>query len=239
MIKHMKRYLVVGLGNPGKKYEMTRHNAGFLVVEYLAEQLGVRIDKIKFKALIGEYTTESGAKIILMKPQTFMNLSGEAVSAAMHYYDIPPRNLLVIYDDIDIDTGQLRVRKKGSAGTHNGMRNILYHLETEDFPRLRIGVGPKRGELVDYVLTNFSKADTEKLRDVVEKATSAIKMYLDAGIDKAMNAFNAKPAKEPKESKPPKEPKAAQENADPADGAKSTDSGDIQATHNQHKTNNA
>ena len=133
-------YVIVGLGNPGKKYENTRHNMGFLAVDVLAEKYDIKVNKIKFKSLVGEGRI-AGEKVVLAKPQTYMNLSGEAVREIVDFYKIEPQQLIVIYDDIDIDTGAIRIRKKGSAGTHNGMRNILYQIRTEDFPRIRVGIG--------------------------------------------------------------------------------------------------
>ncbi len=184
-------HLVVGLGNPGKKYELTRHNAGFLAVDMLAARLGVKIEKIKFGSLIGEAAFEE-SKLILMKPQTFMNLSGEAVRSAVEYYKIPVENVVVVYDDIDISVGSLRVRAKGSAGTHNGMRNILYHLETENFPRVRIGIGgDKHGaELYEYVLARFAKDEEQPLYDSLKRAADAVLCIVRSGVDAAMNQYN-------------------------------------------------
>ena len=151
-------YIIAGLGNPGKKYENTRHNMGFLAVDLLAEKYDIRIDKIKFKALVGEGRI-AGQKVLLVKPQTFMNLSGQSIVEIMNFYKEDVENLIVIYDDIDIPTGTIRIRKKGSAGTHNGMRNIVYLLGDDGFPRIRVGIGAtdgKQRDLINYVIGGVS-----------------------------------------------------------------------------------
>ena len=148
-------YIIAGLGNPGKKYENTRHNMGFTAIDLLAEKFGIKVNKLRFKALTGEGRI-AGQKVLLIKPQTYMNLSGESVRMALDYYKEPPENLIVIYDDIDIPTGSIRIRKKGSAGTHNGMKSIIYDLQFDDFPRLRIGIGTDRKEdMIHFVLFNY------------------------------------------------------------------------------------
>ncbi|MDO4754074.1 MAG: aminoacyl-tRNA hydrolase [Bacillota bacterium] len=194
-------FLIVGLGNPGKRFDLTRHNAGFLALDLLAERLGTKINKIKFQSLIGE-AQFGGEKLVLMKPQTFMNLSGEAVRAAAEYYKIPSEHIIVIYDDIDIAFGSLRLRPKGSAGTHNGMRNILYQLETEHFPRVRIGIkGDRRGaELHEYVLSRFAKEDERTLKEVLKCAADAALAIVEEGVDSAMNRFNHAPSSDDKRS---------------------------------------
>lgn len=185
-------YLIVGLGNPGKKYELTRHNIGFEAVDLLARQLSVDINKTKFKALIGEGRIGS-EKVILAKPQTFMNLSGESVQAMMAFYGIGPENLIVIYDDIDTEPGKIRIRKKGSAGTHNGMRSIIGLIKRDDFPRVRIGIGKQQhGDLADYVLGRFSKDEIPVMGEALDKAKDSVLMMIEKNIDDAMNAFNAK-----------------------------------------------
>ncbi len=182
--------LIVGLGNPGKKYELTRHNAGFVVLDYYAKQVNVPISKVKFKSYYNEVTI-AGEKVILMKPQTYMNLSGEAVASAVKYYNLEMSDVLVIYDDIDIDFGKLRIRKQGSAGTHNGMRSIIYQLKSDDFARIRVGIGRDGGqELHDYVLRRFPKDDWDQLREVVARAGDAIDAFIRDGIDAAMNRYN-------------------------------------------------
>lgn len=185
-------YLIVGLGNPGKKYDLTRHNIGFEAVELLASHLGVSINKTKFRALIGEGRIGT-EKVVLAKPQTFMNLSGEAVQAMMKFYDVAPDHLIVIYDDIDTVPGKIRIRKKGSAGTHNGMRSIIGMIKTEEFPRVRIGIGKQvHGDLADYVLGRFSKEEIPVMGQSIEWARDSILMMIEKNVDDAMNLFNAK-----------------------------------------------
>lgn len=183
-------YLIVGLGNPGKKFDGTRHNVGFQAIDYLAKKEGIKVNKLKFKSLIGEGRIGRN-KVILMKPQTFMNVSGEAVIAAMNYYGIEVEKLIVIYDDIDTAAGKLRIRVKGSAGSHNGMRSIISLIEVSDFPRVRIGIGkPTRGELADFVLSRFTKAESKIIDPIIENAGDSIGVILKDGIDKAMNEYN-------------------------------------------------
>ncbi len=183
-------YVIVGLGNPGLKYSQSRHNVGFMCMDFLSEKLGIKIDKIKFKALIGE-GNYNGEKVILVKPQTFMNLSGESVQAIVNFYKVPHQNLFVVYDDIDIDLGKLRIRKQGSSGTHNGMRNIIYLLGFDDFPRFRIGVSkPQNMDLADFVLSGFSKEEQKKLIETLNKCSDACLNAITDGIDSAMNNFN-------------------------------------------------
>lgn len=194
-------YIIVGLGNPGKQYENTRHNMGFLAVDLLAEKYNIDVNKIKFKALVGEGRI-AGQKVLLVKPQTYMNLSGEAVRQAMDFYKIDPEELIVIYDDIDIPTGTFRIRKKGSPGTHNGMRNIFQHIQTNDFPRIRVGIGSgKKDNLAGYVTGGISKNEQELLADVLKNSADAAACIIEKGIDKAMNEYNVRPNKEKKEKK--------------------------------------
>lgn len=182
--------VIVGLGNPGKKYENTRHNIGFITVDLLAERHGIKINKIKHKALVGEGTI-SDQKVLLVKPQTYMNLSGNSVREIMEYYKIDIENLLVIYDDIDIPTGAVRIRKKGSAGTHNGMRSIVYDLQSDQFPRIRIGMGlDKKMDLKDFVTGGFTKSEKSLLEKAVAHSADAVECFLRSGIDKAMNEYN-------------------------------------------------
>lgn len=182
--------VIVGLGNPGKKYENTRHNIGFITVDLLAERHGIKINKIKHKALVGEGTI-SDQKVLLVKPQTYMNLSGNSVREIMEYYKIDIENLLVIYDDIDIPTGAVRIRKKGSAGTHNGMRSIVYDLQSDQFPRIRIGMGlDKKMDLKDFVTGGFTKSEKNLLEKAVAHSADAVECFLRSGIDKAMNEYN-------------------------------------------------
>lgn len=186
-------YIIVGLGNPGAKYDGTRHNIGFEVLDQLARKLGVSVNKIKYKALIGEGMIGK-EKVILMKPQTYMNISGESVMGIVDYYNLPMENLIVIYDDIDTDMGKVRIRKKGSAGTHNGMRSIIYLLKKDDFPRIRMGVGgpPGKMQLADYVLGRFRKEEFEPMERAVDMAVDAVIMSVQEDVDKAMNTFNGK-----------------------------------------------
>jgi peptidyl-tRNA hydrolase, PTH1 family len=186
-------YLIVGLGNPGKKYDATRHNVGFEAIDVLADRLSVKVSKIKFKALIGE-TVYKGQKVILAKPQTFMNLSGEAVHDMMRYYGIPVSNLIVIYDDFDTEIGKIRIRKSGSAGSHNGMKHIIYRLADESFPRIRIGIGrPGPGWIMaDFVLSRFDKEQVPVVIEAVKSAADAALCIVDSGVDLAMNRHNVK-----------------------------------------------
>ncbi len=191
-------YVVVGLGNPGKKYENTRHNMGFMTIDTLAEKYDIRVNKIKFKALVGEGRI-AGHKVILAKPQTYMNLSGEAVREIMDFYKIEPQELIVIYDDIDIPTGTIRIRKKGSSGTHNGMRNILYHIKREDFPRIRVGIGSGKHEnLINYVTGGVSREEKALLGESIIKASEGAACIIEKGIDRAMNEYNVRLQKERK-----------------------------------------
>lgn len=185
-------YMIVGLGNPGKKYEFTRHNTGFLCVDLFAEEHGFKIDRLKFKSLIGE--TKIGTKrCLFLKPQTFMNLSGEAVREAAAFYKIPPERIIVIFDDISLDVGKMRIRRKGSDGGHNGIKNIIYHLSSDQFPRIKIGIGAKPHpdyDLADWVLTPFSNEDLKTLRGVCEKAGEAIELMTDGKTEEAMSRFS-------------------------------------------------
>ena len=183
-------YVIVGLGNPGKKYENTRHNIGFAASDYIADELGIEVNKLKHKALVGEGRF-SNQKILLVKPQTYMNLSGESVREIMDYYKIDIEELIVIYDDIDIDAGTVRIRKKGSGGTHNGMRSILQHLGDNKFPRVRIGIGKSKViPLADYVLGHFGKEETELMKKAVEQAAKGTLSIVADGLDLAMNRYN-------------------------------------------------
>lgn len=209
-------YIIVGLGNPGKKYENTRHNMGFIAVDLIAEKYDIKIDKLKFKALVGEGRI-AGRKVVLVKPQTFMNLSGQSVTEIMNFYKEDIENLIVIYDDIDIPTGSIRLRKKGSAGTHNGMRNIVYLLGDDGFPRIRVGIGSEtKVDLINYVVGGVSKKEKELLEDALTRAAKAAVCIVEKGIDKAMNEYNIKPKKEKKE-------KAEKEDSSKAEGNEKND----------------
>lgn len=186
-------YIIAGLGNPTKEYDKTRHNAGFGVVDELAERYNIDIGERKHRALCGKGVIE-GHKVLLVKPQTFMNLSGESVWAVVDYYKIRPEELIVIYDDISLAPGQLRIRRKGSAGGHNGIKNIIAHLGTQEFSRIKVGVGekPPRMDLKDYVLSRFSKGEQEQMDQAFKEAAQAAVMMMTEGVDKAMNHFNMK-----------------------------------------------
>ena len=187
-------YIIAGLGNPGKKYEETRHNMGFMAVDFLAEKYDIKVNKIRFRALTGEGRI-AGQKVLLLKPQTYLNLCGESVRLALEYYKVNPQELIVIYDDIYIQAGMIRIRKKGSAGTHNGMRNILYHIQTEDFPRIRVGIGSGRKEdMINYVTGSVPKNEITLLREAADKAACGAACIVEKGIEKAMNEYNIKSA---------------------------------------------
>ena len=186
-------YLIVGLGNPTREYEHTRHNAGFDAVDMLADRLNISVKEKKHKGLCGKGML-GAEKVILLKPQTYMNLSGESVQAAADFYKIDHEHIIVMYDDIDLDVGKLRVRAKGSAGGHNGIKNIIAHLGTQEFPRVRIGVGakPDRMDLADYVLGRFPQVEQSVMEDAFKEAAEAAAAIVEDGIDAAMNRFNRK-----------------------------------------------
>ncbi|MDO4555715.1 MAG: aminoacyl-tRNA hydrolase [Lachnospiraceae bacterium] len=185
--------LIAGLGNPTKEYEGTRHNVGFMAIDVMSEAYGIRVDSLKHKALIGKGVIE-GQKVILAKPVTYMNLSGEAVRAIADYYKIPPEDIIVIFDDTTLDVGRIRIRKKGSAGGHNGIKSIIAHLGTMDFPRIKVGIGAKREgqDLADYVLGHFSKEERANLTDVLEDVKKATALMVWDDIEEAMNQYNKK-----------------------------------------------
>lgn len=185
-------YVIAGLGNPGKKYEKTRHNAGFQVIDRLAEKYHINMNMKKHKAVCGSGTIE-GIKVLLMKPQTYMNLSGESVREALDFYKAAPGDgFLVIYDDISLPAGQLRIRRKGSAGGHNGIKNIILQLGTQEFARIKIGVGakPEEYDLVDYVLGHFAKEEEKTMQEAYDRAVMAVGTILSDGPDRAMNEYN-------------------------------------------------
>lgn len=186
-------YLIVGLGNPGAKYEMTRHNAGFLAVDLLAIKENLNIKKLKYHALVGDAVI-NGKKCLVMKPQTFMNNSGEAVGEACRFYKIPPEKVVVISDDISLDVGKIRIKRKGSAGGHNGLKSIIAHLGSENFVRIKVGVGKKPSadyDLVDWVLGRFPKELEKELKSALENAVASLPYIVNDEIDKAMNLFNS------------------------------------------------
>lgn len=187
-------FLIVGLGNPGKQYEHTRHNVGFDVMDALADKYNISISEKKHKALYGKGMI-AGQKVVLAKPQTFMNLSGESVAELLNYYKLDPETeMLVIYDDISLAPGGIRIRKKGSAGGHNGIKNIIAQTGTQNFMRIKVGVGekPKGWDLADYVLGRFDEVDRKKVEEAFEDAVLATEMILQDEVDQAMNDFNGK-----------------------------------------------
>lgn len=186
-------YIIAGLGNPTKEYDRTRHNVGFAVIDELAGRYHIDVSERKHRAFCGKGVIE-GQKVLLMKPQTFMNLSGESLRAAVDYYKVSLEELIVIYDDISLQPGQLRIRLKGSAGGHNGIKNIIAHLGTQEFARIKVGVGekPPRMDLKDYVLSRFSKGEQELMDQAFCEAAQAAVMMICDGADRAMNHFNTK-----------------------------------------------
>lgn len=187
-------YIIVGLGNPGKEYQNTRHNIGFDVIDEIAEHNNIAMGEKKHKAIIGKGFV-AGQRVILVKPQTFMNLSGESVRDAIDFYKVDEKTeLIVISDDISLDVGQIRIRKKGSAGGHNGLKNIILHLGHDEFQRVKMGVGekPKGYDLADYVLGHFSKEEREIMDESAGRAAKAIEVMLTEGADAAMNLYNKK-----------------------------------------------
>ena len=186
-------YIVAGLGNPGSRYENTRHNAGFKALDLLAKKEGFEFKKLKFHALIADEVI-GGTRCLIMKPQTMMNLSGDAIIEAADYYNIPDENVIVIFDDVSLDIGKTRIRRKGSAGGHNGIKSIISCLGSEDFPRIKIGVGKKPNanwDMVDWVLSEFPKDSDEALGEALENSVEALKLILGGEIDKAMNLYNS------------------------------------------------
>ncbi len=185
-------YIVAGLGNPGKQYDMTRHNIGFHTIDYIADQYGVKVNKLKYKALYGECNI-NGEKVLLIKPQTYMNLSGESLVDFVKFYKVPIENVLVINDDISLGTGKLRIRAKGSAGGHNGLKSIIYQLQSDNFVRLKIGVGApehKDYELADYVLGRFNKEEIPILEETIKKCKMAVEEIVKNGAESAMSKYN-------------------------------------------------
>ena len=185
-------YLIIGLGNPEEEYSYTRHNMGFDVVNELSKKYNIKITKKKFNSLYGTGEIE-GEKVVLIKPQTYMNLSGDAVGKFVSYYKINnPENILLIYDDLDIPVSTIKIRKKGGAGTHNGMKSVVSELATEDFPRIRVGTGEeeKARDMMDFVIKKVDKQTYEKLEEGIKKGTKAVIEILKNGIDSAMNKLN-------------------------------------------------
>ena len=185
-------YLIVGLGNPDRKYENTRHNCGWLALDCIAEKLGCKVNKIKFKSFVGEASV-GGKKVLLIKPTTYMNNSGQAVVEAMNFYKIKPENVIVIFDDISLDVGKMRIRQKGSDGGQKGMRSIIYLSGSDAFPRIKIGIGAKPNpnwDLADWVLSKFTDDERKTLDAIFDNAYRAVELILDGKIDRAMNLYN-------------------------------------------------
>jgi len=184
-------FIVIGLGNPGKDYINTRHNIGFDTIDLLAKNNEIKINRIKFDSVYGEGTI-GRKKVILVKPQTYMNNSGIAVLSWYNFYKVPVENIIVIVDDIDIDFGAIRIRRKGSAGSHNGLKSIIYNLRSEDFPRIKIGIGDKKAgqDLASFVLSKFSKKEREIIDDTLTRAGLAVETIIKHDINRAMNEFN-------------------------------------------------
>ena len=201
--------IIAGLGNPGGKYDATRHNAGFHVIDALADAYHTPVNQKKFRSLYAEIRIGT-EKVLLLKPQTYMNLSGESIGHWMRYYNLEPDRLLVVYDDMDFAPGEVRLRQKGSAGSHNGMKSIIQHLGTTDFPRLRIGIGkPLWQDAASYVLSRLTPEEIPLMREAVALAAEAAECFVKEGIDKAMNRYNRKPEALEAEKEPASEPDAA------------------------------
>ena len=186
-------HLVVGLGDPDRKYLNTRHNAGFIAVDEIAASLGTAIDKKKFDALVADVTL-AGERVLLMKPQTYMNLSGVAVEKAASFYKIPPEHVIVLFDDISLDVGRVRIRRKGSAGGHNGIRSIIDYLQSDNFPRVKIGVGERPNpnyDLADWVLSTFKEDEKKAIREVASHCREIVELMLGGNVDKARNLYNS------------------------------------------------
>ncbi|AGK99281.1 aminoacyl-tRNA hydrolase [Clostridium pasteurianum] len=182
-------YLIVGLGNPGKEYEKTRHNVGFDILDLMCDKYNINMNRTKFKGVYGEGKIEQ-EKVIFLKPTTFMNLSGESVKEVCDFYKIQSENVIIIYDDISLDVGRMRIRKSGSAGGHNGIKNIIFNLSTEVFPRIKVGVGISKGDLISHVLGRFNQDDRVEVEKVFSAVIDAVDCIITKGICEAMNNFN-------------------------------------------------
>jgi PTH1 family peptidyl-tRNA hydrolase len=186
-------YIIVGLGNPGSKYEGTRHNAGFMALDYIAEKAGAELNRIRFKGLCG-FATIGGKKVLLLKPSTYMNLSGQSVTEAMNFYKLPPERVIILYDDISLEPGRMRIRLKGSDGGQNGMKNIIYLSGTDKFPRIKLGTGAKPSpewDLADWVLSKFSEQDKKALYEAIDHANSSVALMVEGKAAEAMNKYNS------------------------------------------------
>ena len=189
--RNSETWLIVGLGNPGREYEMTRHNAGFRALDILADKLGCKVDKAKFQGLYGQ-VNHKGRKLLLLKPQTFMNLSGRSVLQLSAFFHVPPQNIIVLFDDISLEPGRLRLRKDGSAGGHNGIKSIIAELGSQEFPRVKIGVGAKPHpdfNLADWVLSAFSAQEEKALQPALERAADAALAIVELGVPEASNRY--------------------------------------------------
>lgn len=186
-------YIIAGLGNPGAKYEGTRHNAGFMALDYIAEKSGVSIDRVKFKGLCATAAV-GGKKVLLLKPSTYMNLSGQSVTEAMTFYKLPPEKAIILFDDISLAPGHIRIRRKGSDGGQNGMKNIIYLGNSDAFPRVKIGTGNKPNpewDLADWVLSKFSAQELKQLNEAIEHAYASVELMVQGKTDEAMNQYNS------------------------------------------------
>ena len=183
-------YIIAGLGNPGREYEDTRHNTGFKVADYLADKNNILINKSKFKALCGEGTI-GGHKVIMIKPQTFMNLSGQSILDIVQFYKIEIKNLIVVYDDVSLPVGRIRIRPSGSDGGHNGMKSIIYLLGSDGFSRLRVGIGAPHDDMINHVLGRFSDSEQKVIDDVIKVAAEGVEMMVSSGVTEAMNKYNS------------------------------------------------
>ena len=186
-------FIVAGLGNPGNKYEATRHNTGFVFIDMLADKYSLKVNKIKFKAVTA-VAEIAGHKCLVMKPQTFMNESGQSIREAASFYKIPPENIIIIFDDVSLDCGKMRIRRKGTDGGHNGIKSIIYHLRSDNFPRIKLGVGKKPHpdyNLADWVLSDFSKDEAELMRKAAGEAVEALELMVNGETDAAMSKFNS------------------------------------------------
>ncbi len=182
-------FLIVGLGNPGKEYDGTRHNIGFEAIDYLSKKYNIDVNRTKFKGVFGEGFINN-KKVVLLKPSTYMNLSGESIREAINFYKLENEEVLVIYDDISLEVGKLRIREKGSAGGHNGIKSIIANMSTDVFPRIKIGVGQPKGDLVSHVLGKFNQEEINDLNDVIEASSEAVEIIIKDGTKEAMNKLN-------------------------------------------------
>ncbi|MDP2964643.1 MAG: aminoacyl-tRNA hydrolase [Pelolinea sp.] len=190
-LTHLNHFLIIGLGNPGREYELTRHNIGFLVIDRQAERWGVEVNKYKFKALLGEYR-KPHEKVVLVKPQTFMNLSGSAVRSFYQFYKPQVEQVLVIFDDLDLPFGTIRIRKSGGSSGHKGMKSIIEQLGTEKFPRIRVGIGrpPGRMNSVNFILNKFKTSENKDLELILDKCVDVVECFIENGIETTMNRYN-------------------------------------------------